>query len=278
VRVRYRRPDVTPQGQSIEQRVEAVLERHVAVMTQAHRQHSPHDRVAVQREGGDIIEAPGAGWTAPETFMRLGAGLGLMGVFALWELHNSAPMFDIRLFTRPNFGATSLAETVAHFALVGGTFALTQYQQFVRGQRPLAAGISMLPIAVGVILGSVIAARLRLRIDGKYLIAAGISGISISLLLIARLAVDSPYVAFAAVLVFMSLGMGLAMAPATDLIMGVGDKARAGVGSATNDATRELGSALGVAVFGGIVSSGYRAVLAGPIAGLPGGVAACLRR
>ena len=220
-----------------------------------------------------IIEAPGAGWTSSETFMRLGAGLGLMGVFALWELHNSAPMFDIRLFTRPNFGATSLAETVGHFALVGGTFALTQYLQFVWGQRPLAAGISMLPVAFGVILGSVIASRLRPRIDGKYLIAAGISGISISLLLISRLVVDSPYLAFAAVLAFMSLGMGLAMAPATDLIMGAVDKDRAGVGSATNDATRELGSALGVAVFGSIVSSGYREVLAGPIAGLPGGVA-----
>jgi hypothetical protein len=130
----------------------------------------------------------------------------------------------------------------------------------------------MLPVAFGVVLGSVIAARLLPLIGGKYLIAAGISGISISLLLISRLAVDSPYVAFAAVLAFMSLGMGLAMAPATDLIMGAVDKARAGVGSATNDATRELGSALGVAVFGSIVSSGYRDVLAGPIAGLPGGV------
>ena len=220
-----------------------------------------------------IIEAPGAGWTAPDTFMRVGSGLGLILVFALWELHNSAPMFDIRLFARPAFGATSLAETVAHFALVGGTFALTQYLQFVWGQRPLAAGISMLPVAFGVVLGSVIAARLLPRIGGKYLIAAGISGISISLLLISRLAVDSPYLAFAAVLAFMSLGMGLAMAPATDLIMGAVDKARSGVGSATNDAIRELGSALGVAVFGSIVSSRYRDVLSGPIAGLPGGVA-----
>jgi EmrB/QacA subfamily drug resistance transporter len=220
-----------------------------------------------------IIEAPGAGWTAHETFLRIGAGLGLLVAFAAWELHTSAPMFDIRLFTRPAFGATSLAETVAHFALVGGTFALTQYLQFVWGQRPLAAGISMLPVAFGVVLGSVIAARLLPRIGGKYLIAAGISGISISLLLISRLAVDSPYMAFAAVLAFMSLGMGLAMAPATDLIMGAVDKARAGVGSATNDATRELGSALGVAVLGSIVSSRYRDVLSGPIAGLPGGLA-----
>jgi Na+/melibiose symporter-like transporter len=180
-------------------------------------------------------------------------------------------MFDIRLFTRPAFGATSLAETVAHFALVGGTFAMTQYLQFVWGQRPLAAGLSMLPMAFGVVIGSAVAARLLSRIGGKYLIAAGMAGISVSLALISRLTVDSPYVAFAVMLAVMSLGMGLAMAPATDLIMGAVDRSRAGVGSATNDATRELGSAMGVAVFGSLLSSGYRAVLATRLADLPGG-------
>ena len=220
-----------------------------------------------------IIEAPGAGWTATETLLRVGAGVGLIAAFGLWELHNRAPMFDIRLFARPGFGPTSFAETVAHFALVGGTFALTQYLQFVWGQRPLQAGISMLPVAFGVIIGSVVATKLLPRIGAKYLIVAGMAGISISLLLISRLAVDSPYIWFGAVLAFMSLGMGLAMAPATDSIMGAVDKARAGVGSATNDTTRELGSALGVAIFGSIISSGYRDALATRLASLPGGVA-----
>ena len=220
-----------------------------------------------------IIEAPGANWTAPETFLRIGAGLGLLVVFGLWELHNRAPMFDIRLFARPGFGPTSFAETVAHFAIVGGMFALTQYLQFVWGQRPLAAGVSMLPIAFGVIIGSVVATKLLPRIGAKYLIVAGMVGISLGLLSISRLTVDSPYVAFGAMLGFLSLGMGLAMAPATDAIMGAVDKARAGVGSATNDTTRELGSALGVAIFGSIVLSGYRDALAPRLASLPGGVA-----
>jgi len=220
-----------------------------------------------------IIEAPGAGWTAPETFLRVGVGLGLLVAFGLWELHNTTPMFDIRLFARPGFGPTSFAETVAHFALVGGMFALTQYLQFVWGQRPLQAGLSMLPVAFGVVAGSMAATKLMPRIATKYLIVAGMVGISVSLALISRLTVDSPYVAFAAVLSFMSLGMGLAMAPATDAIMGAVGKARAGVGSATNDTTRELGSAMGVAVFGSIVSSGYRDALVPRLASLPGGLA-----
>jgi EmrB/QacA subfamily drug resistance transporter len=220
-----------------------------------------------------IIEAPAAGWTAPDTFLRVGVGLGLLVAFGLWELQNRAPMFDIRLFARPGFGPTSFAETVAHFALVGGMFALTQYLQFVWGQRPLEAGVSMLPIAFGVIIGSGLATKLLPRIGAKYLIVAGMVGISLGLLSVSRLTVNSPYIAFGAVLAFMSLGMGLAMAPATDAIMGAVDKARAGVGSATNDTTRELGSALGVAVFGSIVSSGYRDALVPRLASLPGGVA-----
>ncbi len=219
-----------------------------------------------------IIEAPGVGWTAPETLLRVGVGLGLIFVFGVWELHNSAPMFDIKLFARPNFGPTSFAETVAHFALVGGMFALTQYLQFVWGQPPLQAGISMLPVAFGVVIGSIVATKLLPRIGAKYLIVAGMAGISLALLSISRLTVDSSYLAFGVVLGFMSLGMGLAMAPATDAIMGAVDKARAGVGSATNDTTRELGSALGVAIFGSIVSSGYRDRLSGRLVGLPGGL------
>ena len=217
-----------------------------------------------------IIEAPGAGWTAPDTFLRVGLGLGLIAAFGLWELHTSAPMFDIKLFARPGFGPTSFAETVAHFALVGGMFALTQYLQFVWGQRPLQAGISMLPIAFGVVIGSVVATKLLPRVGAKYLIVAGMVGISLALLAISRLTVGSPYLAFGVVLAFMSLGMGLAMAPATDAIMGAVDKARAGVGSATNDTTRELGSALGVAIFGSIVLSGYRDTLGTRLASLPG--------
>jgi MFS family permease len=220
------------------------------------------------------IEAPGAGWSSPETLIRVGAGLVILTGFVLWELHNSEPMFEIGLFGRPFFGATSFAETVAHFALVGGMFALTLYLQFVWGQKPFQAGISMIPLAFGVIVGSMLASRLLPRFGVRRLLVTGMGVMSFGLLLLSRLTVDASYVAFAAVILCLALGMGLAMAPATDAIMGAVDKARAGVGSATNDTTRELGSALGVAVFGSIVLSGYRDALAGEIAGLPGGIGA----
>jgi EmrB/QacA subfamily drug resistance transporter len=218
-----------------------------------------------------IIDAPGTGWTAPETFARIGAGLVFVVGFIVWELHNREPMFDVGLFARPAFGATSFAETVAHFALVGAMFALTQYLQFVWGQTPLQAGVSMLPIALGVIGGTMVVTRLRGRLGARHAIAAGMTWIAVGLFLVSRLAVDSSYPMFALAITALAGGMGLAMAPATDSIMGAVDKARAGVGSATNDTTRELGSALGVAVFGSILSSGYRDTLVTKLAAVTGG-------
>jgi EmrB/QacA subfamily drug resistance transporter len=220
-----------------------------------------------------IIEAPNAGWAAPETFVRVGFGLAAVAAFIVWELRYQSPMFDLWLFARPAFGATSFAETVAHFALVGGMFGLTQYLQFVWGLRPIQAGFAMLPIAIGVIAGSVVAARLQPRFGVRPLLLAGMGGLSLGLLLLSRLEVNTPYPVFALMLLCLSLGMGLAMAPATDSIMGAVDKDKAGVGSATNDTTRELGSAMGVAVFGSVISSGYRDGLTTRLADLPGGLA-----
>ena len=219
-----------------------------------------------------IIEAPGSGWGSTETFMRVGAGAALLVAFAAWELYTSAPMFDFRLFAKPAFGAASFAETVAHFALIGATFGLTQYLQLVWGLRPVQAGFAMLPVAIGVAAGSIVSLRLLRRIGPKLLLSGGMAALSVSLWLISRLAVDTPYPVFALMLLVMALGMGLAMTPATDSIMGAVSKARAGVGSATNDTTRELGSALGVAVLGSVLLSGYRDAVATNLSGLPGGV------
>ena len=83
-----------------------------------------------------IIEAPNAGWAAPETLVRIGAGLAVLLVFLGWEIRSRAPMLDVRLFLRPRFGPPALAISAGFFAIAGGTFMLTQYLQFIRGLRP----------------------------------------------------------------------------------------------------------------------------------------------
>jgi EmrB/QacA subfamily drug resistance transporter len=215
-----------------------------------------------------IIEAPNAEWGSAETLVRIGAGAILLVIFVGWELRSKAPMLDLRLFLRPRFGPPAFAISAGFFAIAGGTFMLTQYLQFVRGMRPLEAGIALLPVAIGVVIGTVLASRLLRPLGTKLVMGSGMAIMALGLLLASRLVSDSPYAALAACLLVISVGLGMSSMPGTDSIMGAVPKARAGVGSATNDTTREIGCALGVAVLGSVLSSGFRDAIGSQFAGL----------
>jgi EmrB/QacA subfamily drug resistance transporter len=205
-----------------------------------------------------IIEAPNAGWTSLETILRVGAGLAVIAIFIGWELRSKAPMLELRLFLRPRFGPPAFAISAGFFAIAGGTFMLTQYLQFVRGLRPLEAGVALLPVAIGVVVGTALASRLLRPLGTKLVMGSAMAIMAVGLLMASRLVAASSYEALAACLLVISIGLGMASMPGTDSIMGAVPKARAGVGSATNDTTREIGCALGVAVLGSVLSSGYR--------------------
>jgi Na+/melibiose symporter-like transporter len=177
-------------------------------------------------------------------------------------------MLDLRLFLRPRFGPPALAISAGFFAIAGGTFMLTQYLQFVRGLRPLEAGVALLPVAIGVIIGTALASRLLRPLGTKIVMGSAMAVMAVGLLLASRLVADSPYAALAVCLLVISVGLGLGGMPGTDSIMGAVPKDRAGVGSATNDTTREIGCALGVAVLGSVLSSGYRDAIGNRLAAL----------
>src|SRR5262249_58388877 len=95
----------------------------------------------------------------------------------------------------------------------------------------------------------------------KAIVTAGLLTVAVGFVVLSRATVDSGYGLIALVLAIIGVGMGLAMAPATDSIMGSLPPEKAGVGSAVNDTTREIGGALGVAVLGSITASSYRATV-----------------
>ena len=215
-----------------------------------------------------IIEAPNAGWGSVDTIVRVGSGLAVLAIFVAWELRSKAPMLDLRLFLRPRFGPPALAISAGFFAVAGGTFMLTQYLQFVKGMRPLDAGVALLPVAIGVVIGTALTSRLLRPLGTKIVMGTAMAVMAVGLLLVSRLGADSPYAALAACMLVIAVGLGLGGMPGTDSIMGAVSKERAGVGSATNDTTREIGCALGVAVLGSVLSSGYRDAIGDQFAGL----------
>ena len=164
--------------------------------------------------------------------------------------------------------------TLVNFAFVDTMFLLTQFLQFVLGYTPLQAGIRILPAAIGVMVIAPTSARLVAWFGTKLVVATGMVIIAGGFAVMATVTVASGYALAAIALALFGVGAGLVSSPATESMIGSLPKAKAGVGSATNDTTIELGGALGVAVLGSILASGYAAQIAGAVRGLPAAAAA----
>jgi Na+/melibiose symporter-like transporter len=166
-------------------------------------------------------------------------------------------MLDMRFFKNPRFTAANGAITMTFFALFGSMFLMTQYWQFVHGYSPLGAGLRMIPYACTMMLVAPLSARLVERLGTKRVVATGLVVISTALFALSFLEATTPYPLAIALFCVMAAGMGMTMAPATESVMGSLPPSKAGVGSAVNDTTRQVGGALGVAVIGSVVSSVY---------------------
>jgi DHA2 family multidrug resistance protein-like MFS transporter len=204
------------------------------------------------------IEAPARGWSAPSTLIGYVAALGVLVVFAAWERRVAHPMLDLTLFRNIRFSAASLSITAAFFGLFGFIFLITQYFQLVQGYSPLSAGVRALPFAVGVGAAAPAAPIFVRGLGTKVVVPVGLllmaGGFSIGSTLTSTTAYFGPVVAS---MVLMAVGLGLATTPCTDAILAALPPGKAGVGSAVNDVTRELGGTFGVAVVGAVFASVY---------------------
>jgi hypothetical protein len=155
-----------------------------------------------------------------------------------------------------------MSVTAAFFALFGFIFLITQYLQLVQGYSPLEAGLRTLPFAIATGATSPLAIVAMHRWGSKLVVASGLAVMSLGFVLASQLEVDTPYAGLTVIsMITIAIGLGLTTGPATESIMGVLPEDKAGVGSAVNDTTRELGGTLGVAVVGSVFASVYGAAL-----------------
>lgn len=222
-----------------------------------------------------FIEAPSSGWSDPLILAALGVAAALLVGFFLWERHSSHPMLPLSFFRNPRFTTASATISILFFTMFGVIFLLTQYFQFVLGYSPLQAGVRLLPLALTMMVVAPLSARIVERVGTKVVVATGMFLVAFSVLSFTQFEVTTGYGNIVWRLIVMAVGMGLVMAPATESIMGSLPLARAGVGSAVNDTTRQVGGALGVAIIGSVLASTYGTKVDDAVAGqpLPKGVA-----
>ena len=220
-----------------------------------------------------IIEGPDRGWSSPLTIGSFALSALALGTFVVWELRNPEPMLDMRLFQLPGFRSGTLALTMQFFASFGFFYIVLQYLQYIAGRSPLQAAVALLPLPIVLIPLARTAPRIADRFGINRVVALGLMLSASGMLVMTTLDVEFVYWHLAVGLVLFAAGMALAGTPSTAAVVSSLPPSKQGVGSAVNDTSRELGSALGIAILGTILNGVYRNGLQAAIAGLPTGVA-----
>ncbi len=205
-----------------------------------------------------IIEGPEKGWSDSSVVGAFVVAAVTLAIFIWWERRTEHPMLPMKYFGDRRFSTGSGIITFGFLVMFGFFFLSTQYFQFVRGYSPLKAGIATLPFALTMIIVAPRSDGLVRKLGMNRVVAIGFAAIAAGFTVMALIGTDTPYLVIMVALLLLAGGMALTMPPATGAIMSSVPLNKAGIGSAVNDTTRELGGALGIAVLGSIVASSYR--------------------
>jgi len=215
-----------------------------------------------------LIEAPSHGWASASTMISFAIAFVVLALFVFWELHASEPMLDMHYFKKPAFSTGTGGMILVFVAMYGVMFLISQYFQLVLGYSPLSAALRLLPIALIMLVVAPTTPRLSARFGAHRVVAFGMLAIAMGFILFGGLKTNTPYWYVVICVIPLTTGIALSMSPMTASIMGAVPARRAGAGSAMNDATRELGAALGIAVLGSIAASRYSAHISPALKGL----------
>jgi Na+/melibiose symporter-like transporter len=218
---------------------------------------------------GIIRGGSGRGWTTPGVLVPLLGGLGLLALFVWLQRRSRHPALDVSLFRNPAFSAAACALGLNFFALQGATFYLVYYLQGALGYSPLQSGAALIPVALGMALMGARSSTLAERYGAKAVVGTGFVLIALSFAGFQLLDLDTPVWLPLAILSLQGLGMGMIFAPATESIMSVVPREKAGAGAAVNNSVRQIGGALGVAILGSVLAASYSAHLGRAVDVLP---------
>lgn len=215
-----------------------------------------------------IIQGNEDGWSSPLIIGVFVLAAVLLAGFVVVESRSDHPMLPLQFFRERDFTGAVIIIGLAFFAMFGIFFFMTQYFQLVQGRSALQAGLLIVPAALALGVSSPIAGILSERVGPKILAVTSMILIGLGMLVLAQLEVESGVGLPIGGLFLFGFGLGLGMAPLTDTVMAAVPVNDAGVGSAVNDMSRELGGALGVALIGAIVTGLYRSDIEEALTGL----------
>lgn len=216
-----------------------------------------------------ITEAPSNGITEGLVLASLLGGIAALVVFVLWELRAKSPMLDMKLFKNRAFSVSSLTLTLVFLAMSGVFFSMSQLLQLILGYTALQSSLLMIPLMLPMMaLGPIIPLIVK-KLGARNVITIGLAMTAVAFVVMSTWNKDMTYWHLFGTMFVMMAGISAAMTPGTNILMASVPRNRSGMGSAMNDTTRELGSALGVAVLGAVLSAAYENQIRAAVASFP---------
>ncbi len=216
-----------------------------------------------------VIQGGQEGWGDPTVIASLVGAAFLIFFFILWERHTDHPMLEIEFFKNRRFSAGVGAVCLMALAMIGVSFGLTLYMQFVQDYSALETGLRFVPFALGILIGASTADRVVAALGTTRVIITGFAGSAAAGAIASFWQVDTAYWQLGAVFFGLGFFLGYIAAPATDAVMGALSEAKAGIGSAMNTVSRMVAGAIGVAVIGSVLSTVYSSSFGKAVAALP---------
>ncbi|BBB00145.1 putative transmembrane efflux protein [Actinacidiphila reveromycinica] len=214
-----------------------------------------------------VNEAGRKGWTSTEILSFFALALVAFVVFVVVESRTERAMLPVRLFRNARFATTNAASFVLGFGAYGTFFLLSLYLQEVQGASASMAGVKFLPYSATIALGSTQAGRLTARFGPRWIMVAGYGLISVGLLGLLGLSPTSGYLTVGLLFAVLGLGMGLAITPTNATAMSAVPRQRSGAAAATINASRQAGTALGIAALGSLLNARAASVVADRLGG-----------
>ncbi|GGU44599.1 methylenomycin A resistance protein [Streptomyces albospinus] len=202
-----------------------------------------------------LIEGPAEGWAAPDVLGALALAVLAAAGFLVRERTTGTPILPVALFADSRFSAANVVGFLFNFAFYGALFVLGLFLQNARGASPVTAGLQMLPAVLVIPVGNMLYARIGQRIGNRAALAASLAlsaaGYALLFLLLAP---GLPYAVIAVVLAVTNIGSGVASPAMTGVLMEAAGREHADIGSATLNANRQVGSLVGIAGMGAVLT------------------------